>query len=84
MSNNQPSSASAADAPQMKDDLTAAAVLHDDSAGQPANAVMAGAAAPNSPVDAHLPRDAANGLAASEARQQAVSSNPPEPNHSSR
>ena len=96
MPSNEPTSAST-DTPQMKDDLTAAAVLRDDSLDRPAGGgglgsvsgeggakpMAAGAAAPNSPVNAALPHDGGEALAEAEARKQAVANDPPEPGHTS-
>ena len=67
MPTNQPSSAPQADAPQPTDDLTAAAVLHDDATDRPAGGgalgigagVMGqvGAETPNAPISSDLARD---------------------------
>ena len=94
MPTDQPSSAPQADAPQPTDELTAAAVLHDDTLDQPAGGgglggagagagrLATGAASPNSPIDAPVPHDGAD--PAAEARTQALSNAPAEPGHGSR
>lgn len=98
MPTGQPSSAPTGHAPAFRDDLTAAAVLHDDALDRPAGggglgtaAPMtgaAGAAMPNSPIDAPVPQsvphDGGDAKAAAEARAQAVTNAPPEPGHMSR
>ena len=93
MPTNQPSSAPQADAPQPTDDLTAAAVLHDDATDRPAGGgalgtgagVMGqvGAETPNAPIASDLARDS-DAKAEAEARTQAVTNTPAEPGHSSR
>ena len=98
MPTNQPSSAPQADAPQPTDDLTAAAVLHDDALdrqpgggglGAP-NAPIGGDAAgrtgattPNSPIDAPAPHDVGNAQIEAEARAGSVGGDAPEPGHTS-
>lgn len=97
MPTNQPSSAPQADAPHPADDLTAAAVLHDEAMDRPGgggglgspaplggdSAGQAGAAAPNAPIAVDLPHDGGDALAGAEARRQAVSNAPAEPGHTS-
>lgn len=97
MPTNQPSSAPQGDAPKPMDDLTAAAVLHDESLDQPAGGGglggvsagagvtgMTGAATPNSPIDAHLPHDGGDMAAGAEARIRATGEGAPEPGHDDR
>ena len=96
MSTDQPSSAPQADAPKLRDDATAAAVLHDDALDQPAGGGglggpsaasapgPAGAATPNSPIDARVPHGGGDAKAEGEARVQAAAAPPAEPGHGSR
>ena len=96
MPTNQPSSAPQDAAPQPADDLTAAAVLHDDALDQPAGGGglggasaaaslgQAGAATPNSPSEAPTPHDGGDAKVESEARLTSASSAPVEPGHASR
>lgn len=83
MATDQPSSTPQADAPRPTEELTAAQVLRDDSAGQPdAGAGLGGgAAAPNSPIDADLPHDGGSAQAEQEARLLSTSGGPAEPGH---
>lgn len=98
MPTNQPSSAPQGDAPRPTDDLTAAAVLHDDTLDlQPGGgglgtanpprggdaAGRTGAATPNSPIDAPVPHDASDAQIEAEARAQSVAGGATEPGHSS-
>lgn len=93
MPTNQPSSAPQGEAPQPTDDLTAAAVLHDEAMDRPAGGgalgtgagVMGqvGAETPNSPMSANVPRYG-DAKAEAEARVRAVESGPAEPGHTSR
>lgn len=97
MPTNQPSSAPQDDAPRPTDDLTAAAVLHDEALDQPAGGGglggasaataevgTAGAATRNSPIDAPTPHDGGDAKAEAEARLLSTSSDPREPGHTSR
>ena len=65
--------------------VTAAAVLRDDSAGPqpPGNAAPAGAATPNSPIDAPVPQGGGGGDPQAEARLLS-GSDAPEPGQQSR
>ena len=93
MPTNQPSSAPQADAPQPTDDLSAAAVLHDEAMDRPTGGGALGAGAgvtgqvgaetPNAPISSGLARDS-DAKAEAEARTRAVGSGPAEPGHSSR
>lgn len=96
MPTNQPSSAPQADAPQPMEELTAAAVLHDGQLDQPAGggglggasaaagAERAGAATPNSPIEAETPHDGGEGKAEDEVKVLSASTAPVEPGHASR
>lgn len=96
MPTDQPSSAPQADAPQPTDDLTAAAVLHDEALDRPpgggglggasaaAEVGQAGAASPNSPIDAPTPHSNGDARAAAEARRLATGEGSAEPGHASR
>lgn len=97
MPTNQPSSAPQNEAPRPTDDLSAAAVLHDDALDQPAGggglgtgaglggdaAGRTGAASPNSPIAADLPHEGGDRQAEAEARLLATAGNPPETGHMS-
>ena len=96
MPTNQPSSAPQNTAPEPTDDLTAAAVLHDEQLDEPAGGGglggasaaagigRAGAATPNSPIDVPTPHDGGHGKAESEARLLSTSGSPVEAAHMSR
>lgn len=99
MPTNQPSSAAQGDMPHMTDDLTAAAVLHDDlldrqpgggglgTSGGPVGgdaAGRSGAATPNSPIDAPVPHDTGSAQVEAEARAEVVEGAAQEPGHLSR
>ena len=85
MQTDQINNAPLADAPQPGEELTAAAVLRDGSAGpQPAGAASpSGAATPNSPIDAPVPQGGGGGDAQAEARLLS-GGDAPEPGHESR
>lgn len=95
MPTDQPSSAPQADAPAPTEELTAAAVLHDERPDMPAgggglggasasaSVGQSGAATRNSPIDAPTPHGGGDAKAESEARRQAVDNTPPEPGHDS-
>ena len=85
MPTNDPSSAPPADAAHPTEEMTAASVLRDDSAGQPDEIRSGpGAASPNSPIDASTPHDGGRAEAENEARVLSASSAPAEPGHDSR
>lgn len=82
MPDSQPSNAPQADAPLPTEELTAAAVLRDDSAGPSGTGSAAGAAMPNSPIDAELPHDSGRARVEAEARVES-SEGAAEPGHMS-